>query len=202
MRFGRLLSLIVLVCACEKGTGSSAEPPKKEPSAQPSSSVGAPLETGASASVVASASAANPVAEPRAAIDGGAAPTKGASKHLTGNNYALDLASQACKAGLDCVMTVTLVAQGDYHVNKEYPYKFVATETPGVAYLGKSAPETFTRAAGEFVMEGEKSGTMTVRFKPASAGNVRIAGTYKFSVCSDDQCQVEQEKIELSVPVM
>jgi hypothetical protein len=99
-------------------------------------------------------------------------------------------------------MTIKLAAAGSYHVNKEYPYKFVATPASGLEFLGKGEPQQFTRANGDFVEQGEKAGTMTVRFKPTAAGEAHVAGTYKFSVCSEDQCQIEQEKLELAVPVI
>ncbi|MDF2693887.1 MAG: hypothetical protein K0S65_2270 [Labilithrix sp.] len=99
-------------------------------------------------------------------------------------------------------MTIKLAAAGSYHVNKEYPYKFVATPVPGVDFLGKGEATLFSRNSGDFVEQGEKNATMTVRFKPTAPGEARIAGTYKFSVCSEDQCQIEQEKLELAVPVM
>lgn len=95
-------------------------------------------------------------------------------------------------------MTIKLVAAGDFHVNKEYPYKFVGAAAPNVAF----AKTDFTRAAGDFAEQGEKTGVMTVRFKPSSAGDVNVSGTYKMSVCSADQCQVESQPIDLTVPVM
>jgi hypothetical protein len=57
---------------------------------------------------------------------------------------------------------------------------------------------------GDFREEGEKAATMTVAFKPTAApagGKVTLAGTYKMSVCSDANCQIEQTAISLAVPV-
>ncbi len=99
-------------------------------------------------------------------------------------------------------MTITLATNGAYHVNKEYPYKFIATPATGVAFLGKSDPNTFTRASGDFVERGEKTALMTVRFKPTAAGEAKVAGKYKLSVCSADQCLIEEPMIDLAVPVM
>jgi hypothetical protein len=42
---------------------------------------------------------------------------------------------------------------------------------------------------------------MTVRFKPSAAGDAKIAGTYKMSVCSADQCQIEVQPLVLNVKV-
>lgn len=122
-------------------------------------------------------------------------------QRIDGQNFSLDLASAGCKAGADCTMSIKLTAAAEYHVNKEYPYKLTANAAPGVTFLGKKDPNTFSKASGDLVEDGEKSATMTVRFKPAAAGEAKVAGTYKMSVCSADQCQIEVQPIALSVPV-
>lgn len=99
-------------------------------------------------------------------------------------------------------MTLRLAATGGYHVNKEYPYKFTADEAPSITFLGKDSPRTFSRASGDFEEQGESAATMTVRFKPTSAGPAKISGVYKMSVCSAENCQIEQAKVELTLRVM
>jgi len=128
-------------------------------------------------------------------------PTPGKS-HVDGKNFTIDVSATPCKAGQECAMTIKLVTAAEFHVNKEYPYKFIAAPASKVTFLGKSEPNTFTRAAGDFVEQGEKSGTMTVRFKPDTAGEAKVGGRYKLSVCSADQCQIEEENLEMAVPVM
>lgn len=130
------------------------------------------------------------------------APEKTVTGRVTGHHFALNLAATGCHAATECAMTITLVASGDFHVNKEYPYKFTASPAPNVTFLGKGDATTFSRAAGDFVEQGEKTATMTVRFKPGAAGDASLSGLYKFSVCSADQCQVEQQKLDLVVPVL
>jgi acyl-coenzyme A thioesterase PaaI-like protein len=99
-------------------------------------------------------------------------------------------------------VTIRLAATGGYHINKEYPYKFVATPTASVQFLGSGDANTFSRAAGDFREEGETTATMTVRLKPSSAGEMRFSGTYKMSVCSASNCQIEQQAVALTVSVM
>jgi len=99
-------------------------------------------------------------------------------------------------------VTLRLVASGEYHVNKEYPYKFTAAAAPGVTFLGSADASTFSRAAGDFREEGEKIGVMTVRFRPTAAGEAKVSGTYKMSVCSAENCQVESQAVSLSIPVL
>lgn len=122
-------------------------------------------------------------------------------QRVDGHNFTLDLASTGCKAGADCALTIKLTAAAEYHVNKQYPYKFTASPAPNITFLGKREGSTFTKDTGDFVEEGEKNATMTVRFKPAAAGQAKVEGTYKMSVCSDDQCQIEIQPISMNIPV-
>jgi hypothetical protein len=75
-----------------------------------------------------------------------------------------------------------------------------AAAVASVEFLGGDAGKsTFSKAAGDFRQEGEKAGVMSVRFKPTAKGSVAIAGTFKMSVCSAKDCQIEVQ--EISVPV-
>jgi hypothetical protein len=136
------------------------------------------------------------------AVEAPATPLKPASTRVAGKNFTLDAASPGCRVDVPCAMTLRLAASGEYHVNKEYPYKFLAAAAPGVQFLGSGDANTFSRTAGDFREDGEKTGTMTVRFKPSTAGEARVSGTYKMSVCSAENCQVETQAVTLVVPVM
>jgi hypothetical protein len=122
-------------------------------------------------------------------------------QRIDGQNFSLDLSSSGCKAGADCTLAVKLTTAADFHVNKEYPYKLIASAKPGLTFLGKKDPNIFSKESGDFVEEGEKAGTMTVRFKPAAAGEAKIEGTYRMSLCSADQCQIEIQPLALNVKV-
>lgn len=217
MRTSLVITALLLV-ACENSKGSSggsaapsatvdpaatapvavaSTPPTTEPTTEPST------PPAASASAPAATAAAAPGRDAGKAGAAAAAPAlKPASKQFSGKNFNLDVTSPGCKVDTDCAMTIKLVAAGDYHVNKEYPYKFVATAAPGVTYLGKGDATTFSKAAGDFAEQGEKVATMTVRFKPTSAGEAKVAGTFKMSVCSAEQCQIESQAVDLAVPVL
>ena len=88
-------------------------------------------------------------------------------------------------------MTIKLNASSEYHINKDYPYKFLPADAASIGFV-----------AADQKQDGEKTATMTVRFKPTAAGDTKVEGTYKMSVCSAEQCQIEQPKISLSVPVI
>ncbi|MDB4944198.1 MAG: hypothetical protein JWP97_3732, partial [Labilithrix sp.] len=152
---------------------------------------------------VAAAKTADPATAPAAApAPPPAAPARPAATRITGKNFVLDVASPGCRASETCAVTLRVSTTGEFHVNKEYPYKFTASAVPEVTFLGSGDANVFSRASGDFREDGEKTGTMTVRFKAAKAGEAKVAGTYKMSVCSADQCQIEAQAVALSVPVM
>jgi hypothetical protein len=166
-------------------SASTAAPETPSASAAPSAPTSAPSATAAK-------SAGSGAPPPLSAL-------KPASTKIAGKNFALDVASPGCRVDESCAMTIRLSVLGDYHVNKGYPYKFVAAAAPSVTYLADG--NTFSRSTGDFKEEGEKAATMTVRFKPAAAGEAKISGTFKMSVCSAENCQIEQQAVTLSVPV-
>ncbi len=143
----------------------------------------------ASATTTAIASAkATTSASAKTAASAPAAPLKPSSAHLTGKNFAIDVAAPGCRTDTPCAMTIKLNATGDYHINNEYPYKLVPT--------GGFAPD-----GQEFRKDAEKTGTLTVRFTPKAPGDVTASGTFKMSVCSAENCQIEQQPVSLVVAV-
>jgi len=97
----------------------------------------------------------------------------------------------ACAPGATCEARLVLTALGGYHVNRDYPFKFLGEPAPAVAVDGQ----------GAFAIDDARHLTMTVKFRPAAAGPARLVGTFKLSVCSDDTCEIETPRIELAVPV-
>jgi hypothetical protein len=96
-----------------------------------------------------------------------------------------------CARGTTCEARLVVTALGDYHVNKDYPIKFVGDPAPALPLDGD----------GAFALDDEKHGTMTIKFHPAAPGPAKLVGTFKLSVCSDETCEIEAPKIELTVPV-
>ncbi len=129
-----------------------------------------------------------------------------ADQVASGNNFTVNSTVGACTANAECKITLRLEAKGDFHVNKEYPYKFKMNAAPaGVTYLGKdaSAADTFSKANGDFALDAsnEKVGTMTLKFKSANKGAVSISGVFKLSVCSAQNCQMETANVTIPVTV-
>ena len=125
---------------------------------------------------------------------------------IRGDNFVL-IASfpDACKVGADCTLTLRLEAQGAYHINDSYPYKFTPTidtkdkkVDPPKCENVEFGKEQFSKANGDFKKDGEKTGTLTVTFKP-TAPKGKIVGVYKMSVCSEQNCQLEVKPITLDV---
>jgi hypothetical protein len=193
-----VFGLVFLAAACSK-----PEPkPEPVPTFQIVGTPQPPPEPSATASAAPSATTTTTTTAATPKKDAGpAAPLKAASTRVEGKNFALDVASPGCHADTPCALTIRLAATGDYHINKEYPYKFTAAAAPNVDFLGTGDANVFSRSSGDFKEEGEKKGTMTVRFKPKSAGEAKVSGTYKLSVCSAENCQIEQATVSLAVPV-
>ena len=97
----------------------------------------------------------------------------------------------ACASGTTCEARLVLTALGDYHVNKDYPFKFVGDPAPAIAVDGD----------GSFALDDARNGTMTIKFRPTAAGTAKLTGTFKLSVCSADTCEIETPRLELAVPV-
>jgi hypothetical protein len=106
--------------------------------------------------------------------------------------YRVDRAPQAaCASGAICEAALVLTALGNYHVNKDYPFKFVGDPAAAIQVDGQ----------GTFAFGDARHGTMTIKFRAASSGTATLVGTFKLSVCSDENCEIETPKLELLVPV-
>jgi hypothetical protein len=121
-----------------------------------------------------------------------------------GSNFFVDAVPPAsCASGANCVVALTLVATGAYHINDEYPYKFRADDVPGVSFQGTdpAGPNVFSKGASNWQKTGPQKGTMNVVFQSTDKGTKNVAGTFKFSVCSDQNCQLEQATLATAVSV-
>lgn len=108
-----------------------------------------------------------------------------ASPAAAADTTTVSASAGACTAGGECTVTVRVTAGEGLHVNTEYNHKVTASGD-GVAFLGKSDPKSlFSRDNGDFQAQGDKVGVITVKFKPAAKGKVKIGGTYKYATCSE-----------------
>ena len=97
----------------------------------------------------------------------------------------------ACAHGTTCEATLALVALQGFKVNAEYPFKFVGDVGPQISFDG----------TGTFTHGDKHSGKLTIKFRSEQAGTIKVSGTFKLSVCTDEVCKIEQPKITFDVPV-
>jgi hypothetical protein len=114
--------------------------------------------------------------------------------------YALETATVGdCKAKEECTATIKITAQGDFHVNETYPFKFTA-KADGVEFHG-SGEGNAVFTGGAFARQGKTVGLMTVKFKPSAPGNLAITGTYKICICNEKICQPSTTPVTINVNV-
>lgn len=94
-----------------------------------------------------------------------------------------------CTAGGTCEATLVLTARAGYHVNREYPYKFIADPSSELGIEG----------VGTFTVDDDLHGTLAITVRPAKAGALALTGTFRLSVCTPDDCAVEAPKIALTI---
>lgn len=99
--------------------------------------------------------------------------------------------SAPCSRGAPCAIAMKITALRDYHVNEDYPTRFVAQQTPGVEPDGK----------GTFALQGKQAGTLTFTFRAANPGTVKISGELRLSVCNENECQIKSAPIAVDVPI-
>lgn len=106
--------------------------------------------------------------------------------------YTLSVSDPSGKVGEQLNVVVTVTAKGPFKVNKEYPHKVSVNPTDGL-----ELPKPKLKK-GDAKME-EKTLTFSIPAKATRAGNFELAGVLKFSVCSDDACQLEKKDIKSKV---
>lgn len=116
--------------------------------------------------------------------------------------YRVDAAPPpTCAVGAPCEVRFVLSALGAYHVNRAYPFKFIADPPPAAALDGAAVFRIDGEAPGDDPGANAHRGSLTVRFRPSTAGTARVAGTFKLSVCSDDTCEIEAPRLAVEVAV-
>ena len=98
------------------------------------------------------------------------------------------------KAGKLGAAQVVLKPRGAFKVNDKYPYKFEFAKLDGIKPLAEQVSSESLELASERAV-------MTLRFTPLAAGQVTVAGQFKFSVCTEDRCLVERQELALDVRV-
>ncbi len=129
---------------------------------------------------------------------------EGCGHAACGPNYFVDVAPPAdCASRANCALRLKLVATGDFHINAEYPYRFLADVAPKVAFQGTdpAGPTVFSKAGNNWETSGPQTGTMSVVFQANEKAAKTISGTFKLSVCSAKDCELEQATLAVPVSV-
>lgn len=122
-----------------------------------------------------------------------------------GKNFEIETRGPAaCNVNSECAALVHLKALGHFHINKEYPYRFLAKPAAGLRFVGKDAsgPETFSKAAGDFLIDSEKEASLSVSFVPSAKGPAVVSGVYKMSVCTEEACEIQEAPLSIDVTVL
>ena len=106
--------------------------------------------------------------------------------------------------------TVKLTAAGPYTANKEGAAEIVLTAKPGF-HVNAEFPLKFTPEGGDGIdmkpvgkdgaVVTPENATVKLPFTPTRTGNVKVAGKLSFSVCSDKNCLMEKQNLEVAAKV-
>lgn len=184
------VGLFASFTGCSKESKPVAEDPKVPPSSNAANAEAEPAMAPATPDPAEPAlGAPSKAGEPASA---GAAELK---SKVSEDSFELKLEpSGTYKVGTAGQVQIVLDAKAPFKVNQEYPYSFALKETPGLKYASM-------KVAQDAVKLEPKRATMTVPFTPSEAGSRTVSGTFKFSVCTEEQCLIKKEELALSVPV-
>lgn len=140
-------------------------------------------------------------APPAPAVDAPAAapeakPAEPVMGKLDQKNFSLEMkAAGPYKAGQQGTVEVVLEPKGAFHCNQEYPYKIkLGTPPAGVTY---PTPVVKTDAV---TITPEKA-VMKVPFVAEKPGEAKVSGNFYFSVCTSEQCVIENRELAVLVKV-
>ncbi len=92
--------------------------------------------------------------------------------------------------GQQSTVSAVVVAKGDYKCNAKYPFKFKTGGGSGVTYPIKTVRnKSYSKART----------TVSVPFVPTQAGQVTVAGTFYFPVCTEEKCKFGKQAMSLTV---
>jgi hypothetical protein len=108
-----------------------------------------------------------------------------------GPSFRVDTVPPAsCSRSAPCAAELKLQALGAFHINRDYPFKFVADPSPGVDHEPDPG----------FAVIDDQTAAMTLRFRAVTEGTARVLGTFKLSVCSEETCVIEAVPVSIDVP--
>jgi hypothetical protein len=94
-------------------------------------------------------------------------------------------------AGVSSTFRVVLQAKAPYHVNPDYPHKFV----PSTKGAGVTFPSRVLRG---LVIDGNR-GILAVPVTPIAPEPSFVRGEFSFSVCTETKCLLEKQDLAIDV---
>jgi hypothetical protein len=134
---------------------------------------------------------------PGAAAPGPAGTEAAAAKPATTGPapYTVRIVPGEATAGQPATSVIEVSPAPGFKINQEFPAKLKLSKTDGVA----PAKTELGRDDAEI---SEKALRFSVRFTPATAGKVALAGAADFSVCNDTTCKlIRDEQLSWEVEV-
>lgn len=181
----RWLVVGLLVAACSKESKPVAEEPR------------VPAPSGEQGSDSPSAEAAAKVPKPTgdSAAPSGAVDTSSMQASVSEESFDLKLSpSGSYQVGQAGQVDVVLDAKPPFKVNQEYPYSFTLNESAGLSFANMKLKR-------DAVKLEEKRAILSIPFTPQEAGERTVSGTFKFSVCTEEQCLIKKHELALAVNV-
>lgn len=115
---------------------------------------------------------------------------------LDEKNFSLEMKSAGpYKVGQQGTVEVVLEPKGEFHCNQEYPYKVKL----GAAPAGVSYPQAVVKNEG-LTIKPEKA-VMKVPFTSEKPGEAKLTGNFYFSICTSQQCVIENREVAVMVTV-
>lgn len=123
-------------------------------------------------------------------------PAQPAMGKLDEKNFSVEMkATGPYKAGQQGNVEVVLEPKGEFHCNQEYPYKIkLGTAPAGITY-----PQPVVK--NDAITVKPEKAVMKVPFTPEKAGEAKVAGNFYFSVCTAQQCVIENRELAVMVKV-
>ena len=108
--------------------------------------------------------------------------------------YRLDVKNWEGPTGEEGYVVVAVDALNGHKINEKYPHKVVIDDAPS----GLKLPlQKMTKDDAE--LDGTKRITYSIPIVGEKAGEYTVNATVKLSVCNDDQCIIQKEKIAARV---
>ncbi len=111
----------------------------------------------------------------------------------SGTGFAVSIqAKSPVRSGESSTATVVLSSKDPFKCNDKYPYKMALSAPSGVSFASQTV-----RGASI----GKKTTTLGIPFTAGPKGKGTIAGTFSFSVCTDDKCLIEKRPLSVTIDV-